>query len=124
MNSVGNKTARNALFGALAGYGIRRIYDKFNAKKMLNDYHEEGVIPKKKSMLLAITLSSFFGSIGLLYSSPRTALPLMIVDIPLMTLILTSLLLRPIVIFLAIASVISHNAMIDKLFSEYGGGYE
>src|SRR5690625_530607 len=108
MAKVGNKTTNNALLGALAGYGIRRIYDKFNMKKMLNDYHEEGTIPKKKSMLLAITLTALFGSIGLLYSSPRTALPLMVVDVPLMFLILTSLLLRPIVIFLAIASVVSY----------------
>src|SRR5690625_837491 len=99
MNSVGGKTARNALIGALAGYGVRRMYDKFNADKMLNDYHKSGIVPKKKSMLLAVTLTAFFGSVGLLYSSPRTALPLMAIDIPLMMLILTSLLLRPVTIF-------------------------
>ena len=91
---------------------------------MLNDYHTKGIVPKKKSILLAITLTSFFGSIGLLYSSPRTALPLMIIDIPLMMLIITSLLLKPITILLAIASVISHNTMIDRLFPKYGGRYE
>lgn len=75
-------------------------------------------------MMTAMLLTALFGSIGLLYSSPRTALPIMVIDIPLMMLIITTLLLRPVTLFLAFISVVSHNKMVKHLFGRYEGDFK
>lgn len=108
---------------AIAGAFARNSYDSFNIQKMIEDYEIYGLIPDKKSITIAMVLTILFGSFGLIYSSPRMAIGLSIIDIPAMLLIIPSLMIRPIVVMIAIASVISHNQMIDRLFPKERRGY-
>lgn len=62
---------------------MRVLCDKFNQKYMIEKYEYMGEVPKKKSVLLAILLATVFGSLGLLYLSPSTAIRFLIFEVPL-----------------------------------------
>jgi len=113
---MSRRTLNNAMLGALAGFGLRVLYDRFNQKNMVEQYEFTGKVPKKKSMLLAILLATVFGSLGLLYSSPRMAVPLLIIEIPLYFLLFAFIFLRPIIIFIALAATYSYNSVAKQLF--------
>lgn len=113
---MSRRTLNNAMLGALAGFGLRVLYDRFNQKNMVEQYEFTGKVPKKKSMLLAILLATVFGSLGLLYSSPRMAVPFLIIEVPLFFLLFLFIFLRPIIIFIAIAAILSHNSVAIRLF--------
>lgn len=120
MSGFGRKTADNALTGVMFGILARMGYDKFNHSRMIKKFNKNGEIPKRKSMLLAVVFTTLFGSLGLLYSSPRVAIPLIIIEAPfLIIFFLFNIVIRPIVILIAIASVISHNEMRNALFAGY-----
>lgn len=116
------KIVYNGAVGFLAGFGIRRMYDLYNTRKMIETYNRTGELPRKKSVGVAILLACLFGSFGLFYSSPRVAVPLLIIDFPLMIFLFFSLILRPIVVLIAIGATISHNSIAKQLFGVYRGG--
>lgn len=125
MSNLTRNTGHNVFLGFLLGFGLRRLYDSYNRKTFLKKYHKTGEIPKKKSLAIAILLTCIFGSFGLFYIAPRTAIPMLIIDLPfillLLLFLLVSILLRPIIVFVAVVATISHNAVAKQLFGEHRG---
>lgn len=106
--------------GFVIGFGVRQAYDSFNKNHLIKKFREDGEIPKKKSEILAIILTVLFGSLGLVYVSPRVAVPLSFIEYPFaISFIPLFIIVRPITILLSLAAAISRNKMIDNLF-----GYE
>lgn len=118
---MSNRSTNNAMTGFLIGYMARRGFDDHNQKMLLEQYKQTGEIPKKKSLPLALFLTFIFGGFGLLYSAPKTAIPFTVIEIFLMLFFFLGILLRPIALFIALVTVISHNKMILNLFGRYGG---
>jgi len=66
---------------------------------MTGNYREIGKIhTNKKINGNGYCTYTCLGSFGLFYISPRTAIPLLVIDLPLMLLLALSLLLRPLVV--------------------------
>ncbi len=113
------QVVNHGLFGFLVGYGLRRGFDLFNEKMIIKKYEETGEIPQEKSLLLSIFLVALFGSFGLFYISPRTAIPFVMIEAPLMLLLFLGIFVRPFALFVAFVATISYNKTIQNVFGRH-----
>ena len=114
--------ASNFVGSAIIGFLARRLYDEYNVENLIEEYKKTGKVPKKKSFSLSVYLTTVFGSFGLLYASPRVASIALIIDIPAMMFVIPTFFIRPFIIMLGIASVISRNTLIEQIFPAQEGG--
>lgn len=127
MGRTSRNTLDSAMLGALAGMAGRMAYDNYNEPKMINDYKKEAIVPERKSMFMAMGLTFLFGSLGLMYSSPKVGIFTLFIEVflffcmfmPLLIfLVIPLFFLRLFLLLLAFVSTYSHNNMIKVLFNK------
>lgn len=117
---MGNLSTSGVL-SFVTSFGLTKGYDLFNRSHLVDEYLETDEIPKRKSLLLGLLLAIIFGSYGLLYSSPRLGVFLMMIETFFIASIILWVLIIPlrfITAFVAFMAILSRNKMIALLLGQ------
>jgi hypothetical protein len=110
-------------FMSFASDNSKGGFDGYNRKEM-QDFKRSGEIPEKKSLNKALVLVLLFGGLGLVYSAPKSAIPLGLIEYVLLLFSFgfLAIVTRPILLVFAYFATESYNRAGERMFGSRFGG--